>query len=77
MLHANAAWWLWSDTAVRLSPRGRLRHHSVVTAWCNPSLSFFGKRRRAQAMFYCLFHVWLNVLAELLRFGDRVFYRDW
>ena len=27
--------------------------------------------------FYCLFHLWFNVLAELLRFGDCVFYRDW
>lgn len=22
-------------------------------------------------MFYCLFHLWLNIIAELLRFGDR------
>nr|AZM65204.1 diacylglycerol acyltransferase 5 [Vitellaria paradoxa] len=28
-------------------------------------------------MFYCFFHVWLNILAELLRFGDREFYKDW
>ncbi|GMH43556.1 hypothetical protein BSKO_11478 [Bryopsis sp. KO-2023] len=28
-------------------------------------------------MFYLLFHVWLNILAELLRFGDREFYKDW
>nr|UXO98203.1 DGAT1-2 [Orychophragmus violaceus] len=27
--------------------------------------------------FYCFFHVWLNILAELLRFGDREFYKDW
>ena len=27
--------------------------------------------------FYTFFHVWLNLLAEVLRFGDRVFYRDW
>lgn len=26
-------------------------------------------------MFYTLFHVWLNILAELLRFGDREFYK--
>ena len=26
-------------------------------------------------MFYCLFHLWLNILAELLRFGDREFYK--
>ena len=25
--------------------------------------------------FYCLFHLWLNVLAELTRFGDREFYK--
>jgi diacylglycerol O-acyltransferase-1 len=29
------------------------------------------------AMFYCLFHLWLNILAELTRFGDREFYKDW
>ncbi|CAG9466526.1 unnamed protein product [Pedinophyceae sp. YPF-701] len=28
-------------------------------------------------MFYVLFHLWLNILAEVLRFGDREFYRDW
>jgi diacylglycerol O-acyltransferase 1 len=27
--------------------------------------------------FYCLFHLWLNILAEMLRFGDREFYKDW
>jgi diacylglycerol O-acyltransferase 1 len=25
-------------------------------------------------MFYCFFHCWLNILAEVLRFGDRMFY---
>ena len=29
------------------------------------------------AMFYCLFHLWLNILGELTRFGDREFYKDW
>ncbi|KAK9697248.1 hypothetical protein RND81_08G024800 [Saponaria officinalis] len=28
-------------------------------------------------MFYCFFHLWLNILAELLNFGDREFYKDW
>ncbi|KAK7483028.1 hypothetical protein BaRGS_00025691, partial [Batillaria attramentaria] len=27
--------------------------------------------------FYCYFHSLLNVIAELLMFGDREFYRDW
>ena len=27
--------------------------------------------------FYMLFHLFLNFLAEALRFGDRVFYKDW
>jgi diacylglycerol O-acyltransferase-1 len=27
--------------------------------------------------FYAIFHVYLNILAELTRFGDRQFYRDW
>lgn len=28
-------------------------------------------------IFYCFFHCWLNILGELLRFGDRQFYREW
>ncbi|KAH0450606.1 hypothetical protein IEQ34_021298 [Dendrobium chrysotoxum] len=28
-------------------------------------------------MFYCFFHLWLNILGELLCFGDREFYKDW
>eukprot|EP00941_MAST-03F_sp_MAST-3F-sp1_P001011 g1011.t1 len=27
--------------------------------------------------FYCIFHLYLNILAEITRFGDRHFYRDW
>lgn len=26
-------------------------------------------------MFYCLFHLWLNILAEITFFGDREFYK--
>lgn len=29
------------------------------------------------AMFYSLFELWLNVLAEMTRFGDREFYKEW
>jgi len=28
-------------------------------------------------MFYSYFHAYLNLWAEILRFGDRVFYKDW
>jgi diacylglycerol O-acyltransferase-1 len=28
-------------------------------------------------MFYLYFHLYLNLFAEILRFGDRVFYKDW
>jgi diacylglycerol O-acyltransferase-1 len=28
-------------------------------------------------IFYGYFHLYLNLLAELLQFGDRVFYKDW
>lgn len=28
-------------------------------------------------LFYVLFHLWLNVVAELTMFGDREFYKDW
>ncbi|KAG7188913.1 hypothetical protein KM043_008515 [Ampulex compressa] len=27
--------------------------------------------------FYCLLHCWMNASAELLRFADRQFYKDW
>ncbi|KAG8035143.1 hypothetical protein G9C98_001633, partial [Cotesia typhae] len=27
--------------------------------------------------FYCLLHAWMNGCAELMRFGDRLFYQDW
>jgi diacylglycerol O-acyltransferase-1 len=27
------------------------------------------------AMFYTLFDLWLNIIAEILRFGDREFYK--
>lgn len=28
-------------------------------------------------VFYSYFHLFFNILAELLKFGDRVFYKDW
>ncbi|XP_055591079.1 sterol O-acyltransferase 1-like [Uranotaenia lowii] len=28
-------------------------------------------------LFYCMLHSWMNVVSELLRFADRMFYRDW
>jgi len=28
-------------------------------------------------VFYAFFHVFLNLMAEILRFGDRLFYKDW
>ncbi|XP_043252424.1 sterol O-acyltransferase 1 [Colletes gigas] len=27
--------------------------------------------------FYCLLHSWMNAFAELLRFADKMFYKDW
>ncbi|XP_053982046.1 sterol O-acyltransferase 1 [Hylaeus volcanicus] len=27
--------------------------------------------------FYCLLHSWMNACAELLRFADKMFYKDW
>ncbi|XP_015118994.1 sterol O-acyltransferase 1 isoform X2 [Diachasma alloeum] len=27
--------------------------------------------------FYCLLHAWMNAWAELLKFGDRMYYKDW
>jgi diacylglycerol O-acyltransferase-1 len=28
-------------------------------------------------VFYGYFHLYLNIMAEILRFGDRIFYKDW
>ena len=28
-------------------------------------------------MFYANFHCWLNFIAEITRYGDRVFYKEW
>lgn len=28
-------------------------------------------------MFYAFFHAWLNLWAEITRYGDRTFYKDW
>jgi diacylglycerol O-acyltransferase-1 len=28
-------------------------------------------------MFYAFFHAWMNFMAELTRFGDRTFYKEW
>jgi sterol O-acyltransferase len=28
-------------------------------------------------LFYGILHTWFNIFAELLRFGDRLFYEDW
>lgn len=28
-------------------------------------------------LFYAFFHCWMNFLAELTRFSDRNFYKDW
>lgn len=27
--------------------------------------------------FYCVLHAWLNAFAEMLKFGDRLFYEEW
>ncbi|XP_055708622.1 sterol O-acyltransferase 1 isoform X2 [Phlebotomus papatasi] len=44
-------------------------------------LSIFGSMMPGTIIFilgfYCLLHAWLNGFAEVLRFGDRMFYQDW
>lgn len=41
-------------------------------------LDLFTLRSRSWLLvFYIYFHLYLNLFAEILRFGDRVFYRDW
>lgn len=44
-------------------------------------LSIFGSMMPSMLVFlcgfYCLLHAWMNAFAELLGFGDRMFYKDW
>lgn len=42
-----------------------------VFATMGPAMLFF------LCGFYCLLHAWMNAFAELLRFADRLFYKDW
>jgi len=44
-------------------------HHLLAMSVANNIIWF--------CAFFLIFHSWLNFLAELLRFGDREFYRDW
>lgn len=60
-------------------------HNSIVTL---EHMNFVGIAERILKLsipclylwlcsFYSLFHLWLNIVAELLQFGDREFYKDW
>ena len=47
-----------------------VRYKRAHSARAYPALS-------GMAFFYIYFHAFLNITGELLRFGDRQFYRDW
>ncbi|XP_053668211.1 sterol O-acyltransferase 1-like [Anopheles marshallii] len=45
----------------------------IKTLFC----SFMPSTLFLLCFFYCSLHAWMNGAAELLRFADRMFYRDW
>ncbi|PAA60936.1 hypothetical protein BOX15_Mlig015400g1, partial [Macrostomum lignano] len=58
----------------------------VFSHWRRPSLAHFIHTVFQSALpgglvlllaFFAVLHSWLNAFAEMLRFGDRQFYRDW
>jgi diacylglycerol O-acyltransferase-1 len=53
---------------------GRYTYHILAEYWLKLTIS---NTYMWLLMFYFFFHLYLNLLAEVLRFGDRVFYKDW
>ena len=53
---------------------GRYTYSILATYWLRLSIT---NTYLWLMVFYFYFHLWLNLFAELLRFGDRVFYKDW
>eukprot|EP00980_Cylindrotheca_fusiformis_P028101 scaffold22580_cov210-Cylindrotheca_fusiformis.AAC.8 len=53
---------------------GRYTYHILAEYWLKLAVS---NTYMWLLMFYTYFHLYLNLFAELLRFGDRVFYKDW
>lgn len=41
---------------------------ALYGSWCPGMLVFLSG-------FYCLLHAWMNAAAEVMRFGDRLFYK--
>jgi diacylglycerol O-acyltransferase-1 len=54
--------------------RGTFTPHILAAYWLKLSVA---NTYLWLLMFYIYFHLYLNLFAEILRFGDRVFYRDW
>ena len=55
-------------------PLENLELWTLVEVWMKLSVPMLGFWL---LMFYALFHLWLNILAEVCCFGDRRFYLDW
>mmetsp|Transcript_25534 Transcript_25534/g.62710 ORF Transcript_25534/g.62710 Transcript_25534/m.62710 type:complete len:766 (-) Transcript_25534:355-2652(-) len=53
---------------------GRYTYQMIAEYWLKLTIS---NTYMWLLMFYFYFHLYLNLFAELLRFGDRVFYKDW
>ena len=77
----NSSRWRVSGASSSLTPLSLPRHSvnekdpltlsKFVLTMSVPSLGCW------LCMFYALFHLWLNILAELTYFGDRQFYKAW
>lgn len=53
---------------------GQYTHQILAEYWLKLTMS---NTYMWLLMFYFYFHLYLNLFAEVLRFGDRVFYKDW
>jgi len=62
----------WIDAHVTVGPYRRYLH--LVERLCKLAIP---NGAIWLLMFYGFFHSWLNLTGELLRFGDRLFYKDW
>jgi len=56
------------------TPLENLDFWKLLEVWLKLSIPMLGFWL---LMFYALFHLWLNIVAEITCFGDRRFYTDW
>jgi diacylglycerol O-acyltransferase-1 len=53
---------------------GRYTYSILPNYWLKPTIT---KMYMWLMVFYFYFHLYMNLFAELLRFGDQLFYKDW